>query len=147
MKNYENNVTPRMTRQCRLILDELTDNTNHPTAADIYQAVRRKLPNISLGTVYRNLEKLVKLGRIVRLETGEGKSRYDFELRDHHHVLCIHCGQLQDILSVELNSIMDTVTRNTRYRILNTRIQFRGVCPVCQKSSALKQRHKEKDND
>jgi Fur family ferric uptake transcriptional regulator len=87
----------RNTPQRQTILRELRESHAHPTAAEIYVAVRERLPRISLGTVYRNLDVLHADGLIHRIETAGGEARYDGRVDDHGHVRCRACGLLRDL--------------------------------------------------
>jgi len=78
----------RITRQRRVILEELQRTKSHPTADELYRKVRRRLPRISLGTVYRNLELLSRSGLIRKLEIGGGKMRFDGIVEPHYHIHC-----------------------------------------------------------
>lgn len=86
-----------MTRQKTLIIDILRASRSHPTAAEIYDAARQRLPSISLGTVYRNLASLCAEGEVVRLVSHDGPDRYDFMYADHWHATCSVCGRIVDI--------------------------------------------------
>ena len=87
----------RMTRQRRVILDEFRTAGLHHTADEVYWAVRRTLPNISLGTVYRNLEVLTQAGLIRTLHLGGGQRLYDGGMHPHYHVRCRECGRISDV--------------------------------------------------
>ena len=86
----------RMTRQRNVILEELRKVDTHPSADEVYDMVRRRLPRISLGTVYRNLEILSQNGRIQKLEIGGTQKRFDGNPANHYHLRCIHCDRLAD---------------------------------------------------
>ncbi len=90
----------RMTRQRMVILDTLRSMVSHPTADEVYEAVRGILPHISLGTVYRNLEVLTEMGLIMRLDIGGGQRRYDGRAERHYHLRCINCERVVDIRRV-----------------------------------------------
>jgi len=123
----------RITKQRQLILNELCSVTSHPTADDLYQMVRLKLPRISLGTVYRNLETLAELGLIQKIEVGGTQKRFDGNAAAHYHVRCLHCGRVDD-LDLALNTDMEHEARKkTAYKILRHRLEFAGLCPECQK--------------
>ena len=81
-------VFQRVTRQRRVILEELRKLTSHPTAPALYEVVRRRLPRISLGTVYRNLELLARAGFIQRLDLQGAEARFDGNPEHHYHVRC-----------------------------------------------------------
>ena len=95
--------TQRNTRQRQVILEELQKLTSHPTAAGLYEIVRRRLPKISLGTVYRNLELLARTGLIQKLEFGGGEARFDGNVDRHDHVRCVRCGRVDDISAPPLD--------------------------------------------
>ncbi len=87
----------RMTKQRSVILNELRRSDLHPTADEIYQAVRKKLPRISLGTVYRNLDMLAREGLIHRIHQAGSQMRFDAHAGDHIHIRCAYCGRIHDI--------------------------------------------------
>ncbi len=88
MKNYS--------RQREAILKVLSSTNSHPTADWIYSETRKLIPNISLGTVYRNLSALSKEGEILVLDFGDGKEHYDFNISPHVHLKCKKCGKIVD---------------------------------------------------
>jgi len=85
-----------MTKQRRVILDELRKLKSHPSADELYRRVRRFLPRISLGTVYRNLEVLSQQGVVQKVELGGPQRRYDGDATTHYHVRCVECGRVED---------------------------------------------------
>src|SRR5579863_3475160 len=89
----------RMTPQRRAIFRYLSGNQAHPTAEEIFRAVRRRHPGLSLATVYNTLETLHELGEVGRLELGGGAERFDPEVRPHHHFNCRRCGKVQDVFA------------------------------------------------
>lgn len=120
-----------MTLQRRVILEALRAVDSHPTADRIYQMVRRRLPRISLGTVYRNLEILSEHGLIRKLELSGAQMRFDGDLEAHHHVRCTRCGRLADV-SVDLPAAIDKQVRAlSDYEIVGYRLEFVGICPKC----------------
>ena len=123
---------PRMTKQRKVILEELRMMEHHPTADEIYHRVREKLPKISLGTVYRNLEKLAAAGVIRKLDYAGTQMRFDGDLYAHHHIRCLACGRIDDIDGAPDMSESDReMAARTGYRLLGSRIEYAGVCPVC----------------
>jgi len=122
----------RMTSQRKVILEELCKVDSHPTADRIYEMVRRRLPRISLGTVYRNLESMAQAGMIGKHEAAGSQRRYDGNPAGHYHVRCVSCGRLADV-SVEAEPALDHLVRMDRgYRILGHRLEFVGICPACR---------------
>lgn len=87
----------RMTRQRKVILEELGKVYTHPTADEIYAMVKEKLPNISLGTVYRNLDLLAENNQVLKLETAGNIRRYDANMAPHSHIRCVSCGKVFDV--------------------------------------------------
>ena len=86
----------RNTRQRQVVLEELKNLGSHPTAAELYEIARRRLPKISLGTVYSNLELLAQLGVIRKLQTSGSVARFDGDRGRHYHVCCVRCGRVDD---------------------------------------------------
>jgi Fe2+ or Zn2+ uptake regulation protein len=121
----------RMTRQRRLILEELRKHPCHPTADVLYEKVRKRLPRISLGTVYRNLEILTALGEIQTLELSGNQKRYDGDPCKHYHIRCMHCGSVDNAPIAPLNQLEDRLYGATVYTIIGHRLEFMGLCPRC----------------
>jgi len=126
----------RNTRQRQVVLEELQMVPSHPTAAELHARVRRRLPRISLGTVYRNLELLNRQGIIQKLDLGGGEARFDGNVRHHEHVRCVRCGRVDDVGTLpEGRSAADLARREPAsaggYQILGYRLEFLGVCPDC----------------
>ena len=128
----------RMTRQRQVILEALRKVGSHPTAGEVYDMVRRRLPRVSLGTVYRNLEMLSECGMIQKLELGGAQRRFDGNARDHYHVRCIHCGRLEDAPVEPVAAVESALRRVSDYEIIGHRLEFIGLCPRCKKEA---QRH------
>jgi Fur family transcriptional regulator, ferric uptake regulator len=122
----------RNTQQRQVILEELRKLQSHPTAAALYMIVRTRLPKISLGTVYRNLERLNRLGIIQKLEFGGGEARYDSTIENHDHFRCLRCGTVDDVRNPPL--ALSGVKGNDLggYKILGHRLEYLGLCPDCQ---------------
>ena len=121
----------RMTRQRRAILEALTRVRTHPTADEVYRMVRRRLPRISLGTVYRNLELLSERGLIGKLEAGGSRRRFDADVREHYHVRCLGCGRVADVSASPAISSTRTVRGESGYEIVGHRLEWVGLCPRC----------------
>jgi len=124
----------RMTQQRRVILEELRKRNIHPTADVLYEMVRKRLPRISLGTVYRNLEILTALGEIQTLELSGSQKRYDGIPQKHYHIRCIYCERMDDAPIAPLNSLEDELYGATVYTIMGHRLEFMGLCPECSRS-------------
>ncbi|MGV1100205.1 Fur family transcriptional regulator [Thiovibrio sp. JS02] len=122
----------RITKQRQLILDELCSVTSHPTADELYQMVRKRLPKISLGTVYRNLEIMSDCGIIQKLDIGGTQKRFDGNASTHYHVRCSQCGRVDDLNIPPDFNVEKTASKLTRFKILRHRLEFTGLCPDCQ---------------
>ena len=122
----------RKTRQRQVVLEELTKLTSHPTAAELYEITRARLPKISLGTVYRNLELLARNGVIQKLEISGAEARFDGNPHAHYHVRCVRCGRVSDVHDLADDLIGKEVKNLSGYTILGFRLEFMGVCPQCQ---------------
>ena len=128
----------RLTNQRRMILEELKSVTTHPTADEIYGMVRQKLPRISLGTVYRNLEVLSSLGLVRKLENAAGQKRFDGDVSPHHHIRCDTCGKVGDIFDApDISGIEQGVS--TDFQITGLSLEFSGICPQCLSAKRLAQ--------
>jgi Fur family peroxide stress response transcriptional regulator len=121
----------KSSRQRSLILRILRSTKIHPTADWIYEEARKDMPNISMGTVYRNLNLLRDDGKIQELCYGRGINRYDGDLRDHYHVRCRECGRVQDVPHISPRASSCEVESMTGYRIHSHRLEFVGLCPEC----------------
>jgi Fur family ferric uptake transcriptional regulator len=128
----------RKTPQRRVILELLLERRWHPTADELFHAVRRRLPRVSLGTVYRNLEILSEAGVIGRIESVAGPRRYDGCVEKHTHVRCLRCGSLEDLSfnGPPLGDVLKSLTGGSErtksgFRITGHRVEFEGICPRC----------------
>lgn len=126
----------RMTLQRRVILEELRKARTHPTADELYEVVRRRLPRISLGTVYRNLDALCRCGLIQKLELSGSQRRFDADLRPHYHVRCVRCGRVDDAPIEPLQGLDEAAQAACDYEIFGHRLKFLGICPECRRKEA-----------
>ncbi len=125
----------RMTPQRKVILEELRKVNTHPSADEIYAMVRRRLPRISLGTVYRNLEILAENGQIQKLELGSSLKRFDGVAENHYHIRCIRCDRVVDA-PVDFDPALDQKLKNiSDFDIIGHRLEFIGICPACRKQA------------
>jgi Fe2+ or Zn2+ uptake regulation protein len=125
----------KSSRQRDLILGILRSARCHPTADWIYEKARKEMPNISLGTVYRNLNLLRDEGKIQELCFGRNMNRYDGDLRDHYHVRCVVCGSVEDVPHISPRASVGEIEQLTGYKIHSHRLEFSGVCPACHKNT------------
>ena len=122
----------RMTRQRRVILEELRRLSTHPTADEMYGIVRKRIPKISLGTVYRNLEMLAETGTIRIVRTCGRQMRFDADLSDHVHAVCVRCGKVIDMPGAS-PAVHPGIPgpAGSGFRQIATRTEIIGVCADC----------------
>lgn len=128
----------KYSRQRQVIKDFLMTRKDHPTADVVYMNVRREYPNISLGTVYRNLSLLADLGEIRRLQVGDGVDHYDADTSQHYHVVCIECRSVTDVKINDIDHITDSANAYFDGEIHGHVTYFYGVCGDCYKKKASK---------
>ena len=122
----------RTTPQRRAILEGLRKISTHPTAAELHAVLRERLPHISLGTVYRNLELLARMGEVRRLTISGSEARFDGNLADHHHLTCDRCGRIEDLYDLPVNLGRGLDSWAVGWEILGHRLEFIGRCPACR---------------
>jgi Fur family ferric uptake transcriptional regulator len=137
----ENLPNMRLTTQRQIILEELGKVTSHPTANEVYDMVRKRLPRIGLGTVYRNLELMADSGIILKLEVGGTQKRFDATVAPHYHVRCTSCGKVDDIDMEVQSKINRLAEKASSYLILGHHIEFSGTCPECSGESKAAAMH------
>jgi Fur family transcriptional regulator, ferric uptake regulator len=123
----------RMTKQRKIIYDLLMLENNHPTALELYDKVRNKLPNISLGTVYRNLDILHEMSKVRKIDNTGSQMRFDGKINEHYHVKCIKCGHVEDLFQKPIIKLDPESKVNSQYDIMGFKIEFLGLCPLCKK--------------
>lgn len=129
-------MTLKKSKQREMIKAFLMERRDHPTADVIYMNVRQQNPNISLGTVYRNLTLLADIGEIQRLRLGDGVDHFDAEMTPHYHFVCSECGNVLDLEMANIDSINDIASVNFPGKIAGHVAYFYGTCPACTKKSA-----------
>jgi len=122
----------RQTRQRRLVYEAVAATDTHPTAECVYNQVRRAIPRVSLGTVYRNLQLLVADGRLKAWSRGR-TTRYDADVNPHDHFVCLGCGLLLDIERAPEAISSEKRLRSRGHRIENRILEFIGVCRSCRR--------------
>lgn len=120
----------RNTRQRALVLEAVRSLHNHPTSADVYDAVREKHPRISRATVYRNLNVLTEQGEVLHIPVTGGADRYDFRCDCHYHAICRECGVVYDV-EMPGEGLLSSVRDTHGFQIEGFDIIFTGLCPDC----------------
>ena len=129
MNELDNNM--RLTSQRQVILEELKRVTSHPTANEVFDMVRKRLPRIGLGTVYRNLDLLADKGIIKKLEVGGDQKRFDGDTSPHYHIRCINCNRVDDIFIERHKELENSAASCCNFKILDHHVQFSGICAKC----------------
>lgn len=124
-------VVKRMTKQRKIIKEILCGTTSHPTAEAIYEEARKVLPDIGLGTVYRNLQVLIEEGSAIELTGDKRFSHYDGNVAPHAHLYCEKCNNVFDIDMEMSNDIANIAAAKTGASISNYRLDFFGCCKKC----------------
>jgi len=118
----------RKSKQKKVILKVLEDTNSHPTAEGVYEQVKREIPHISLGTVYRNLKLLKEGGDIVELDLAGSLSRFDGHTHPHHHFRCEQRERVFDVDEPVDKAIDRRVAQKTGFKVTHHRLEFRGLC-------------------
>lgn len=128
----------RYSRQREEILKLLKKSKNHPTADWIYTTLKQQMPDLSLGTVYRNLSLLEQNGDIQKLTFGPSFHHYDGNPEPHCHFLCSCCGNIYDLMGHDFSHMIDQIRANTDFTVSGFRLEFYGICSPCKKRKELK---------
>ena len=122
----------RNTIQRSLTLETVRRLQCHPTADEVYAAVRAEHPSISRGTVYRNLNQLAENGEIRSLEVPGGAAHFDEQLHRHYHIRCLHCGRVFDLCMDLIPELENSVRDTQGFQLSGYDLMFKGVCPECR---------------
>jgi len=131
----------KLTHQRLEIFRELAVTEEHPDAETLYKAVRRRVPTVSLDTVYRTLWMLRDMGLVNTLGPKSDTIRFDANLDQHHHYVCVRCGVVRDFESQELNRLRVPKVARQLGSVVEAHVEVRGLCERCQRQgSAAKSR-------
>ncbi|HEU4560962.1 MAG TPA: transcriptional repressor [Longimicrobium sp.] len=119
----------RYTEQRAAVFRFLAGTYEHPSADEVFTAVRGEIPDISLATVYKALETLVSCGLAVKLTYGDDSARYDARTDDHYHSRCLRCGIVRDVPGESVE--MPRVEVGDGFRVQGFRVEVVGYCPTC----------------
>lgn len=127
----------KYSRQRESILNNLLSRYDHPTADMVYESVRTRQPNISLGTVYRNLSQLAESGQILKITTGIGPDRFDGHTHEHVHFICTACGNVYDMDYLPRERLTEEAAKalSANGQIDGYHLQFYGRCQNCLNST------------
>ena len=122
----------RLTKQRLAVLKALQSTKSHPDANWIYDKVRKEIPHISLGTIYRTLGVLKEAGLLLQLDYGSSLSHYDANTESHSHIVCTNCRRIDD-LELPLGNELERQAKGvTDFLITDHRLEFYGLCPDCR---------------
>ena len=121
-----------MTSQRLAILEYLAIDGNHPTANEIYEALQDETPNMSVATIYNNLNFFKEAGILKELPFGDGSSRYDLTESRHYHAMCLNCGKVVDFDYPELENADDIIELQTNFKVVNHDFKVTGLCEDCK---------------
>jgi Fur family peroxide stress response transcriptional regulator len=124
----------RKSKRKDAILKVVMNTNSHPRADWVYEQVRKEIPNISMGTVYRNLKSLAEAGEIYQLELAGSTSRFDGNMESHYHFRCKKCGDMFDLDEPVDRSIEKRIAQKTGFKITQQRLELLGLCTKCQES-------------
>ena len=123
----------RHSKQREMIVNLVKRTKSHPSAEWVYTEVKKKVPNISLGTVYRNLKLLQSRGEVAEISCEGDEFRFDGNTGLHYHITCQKCGKISDVDGYIIKGVENKVSSLTGYQITTHCIGFKGVCPECLK--------------
>ena len=113
------------------IYQYLCGTKEHPSAEMIYNDLKGDLPNLSIGTVYRNLKQLEEIGRVIRVTSVDNHERYDANCEDHVHFVCERCGRVIDIMDADINAAKAACNLSGDAKIKHIQIVLQGICESC----------------
>ena len=120
-------------RKREAIYNALRDTTVHPTAEWIYEILKPDYPDLSLGTVYRNIKKFCESGKVRSVGVIRGQEHFDGDTSKHSHFVCSGCGKVLDIFEpVVPEEILAEIQKKHDFHIMSEDILFNGVCPDCK---------------
>ena len=121
-----------LTRQRAAVFDFLSHVEHHPTAEEVYLAGKKKVPRISLATVYKNLEKLVECGAASKLTYGDAAARYDIRTDQHYHTRCLSCGSVRDFdADARGAELLRQLAPADGFTVKDYRLELLGQCRKC----------------
>src|SRR3954463_3882912 len=117
-----------LTRQRQAVLLEIRAREDHPTAGEVFEGARKRLPSISFATVYNSLRYLKEAGLIHEIRFGDGASRYDRETDRHDHAICNGCGEMFDFDLPQTSQLMQAAARKSHFKPDSVHLTLRGLC-------------------
>lgn len=125
--------TLRRSRQKEIIYNALAEEPCHPTADTLYNKLKPENPNLSLATVYRNLNNFAAQGKIIKIQVPDGSDRFDASIHKHFHGFCTKCGEVFDIDARELSGIEEKIMNVSTFKVTQYNLVLYGICDKCRK--------------
>lgn len=126
-------IKERQTKQKALILSAVQGCKCHPTAEQVHAMITDDMPGLSLGTVYRNLNRMAEIGLIRRISVTNSPDRFDGDMTPHHHICCSECGKFDDFFQVEYDKSLDElIAKKSGFKITRHETVFYGSCQKCK---------------
>lgn len=122
----------RMTNQRYAILEYLLLKGNHPTANEIYEYLKNDFPNMSVATIYNNINFFKKAGIVTELPFADGSSRFDLTETHHYHAICTNCGKVEDFDYPNFEEAERVAEKQTHFKVINHSFKVTGICLECQ---------------
>lgn len=126
----------KLTPQRKLLLEILYHSQKHLSAEEIFEKVTSTQPNVAIGTIYRNLSQLTKMGIVNQLDFKDGRSRFELSQEHHHHLICLDCGRAVDLEQCPFSSIIDEAARANNFQVKEHNFEIYGYCQGCSKAEA-----------
>jgi len=128
----------KLTPQRKLLLEILFHSRGHLSAEEIFEEVKTTQPNVSFGTIYRNLSLLAEMGVINQLNFKDGRSRFELSQGHHHHLICLDCGNAIDVPECPFSKIFDDTASANKFLIKEHNFEVYGYCEGCNKTKQAK---------
>lgn len=122
----------KFSKQREMILNQVRMFPIHPTADQVYTALKADNPNLSLGTVYRNLNLLSEMGELLKIRIADGSDRFDGRTDRHYHMVCDKCSRVFDVELSELDGLNDAISQKYGHKLTMVTLNLNGVCCECE---------------
>ena len=127
----------KLTHQRLEVLEEISMAEDHPSAEKLYDRIRKRLPTISIDTIYRTLGTIERMGLISRVEVLDDQSRFDPTTELHHHLVCVSCKSIEDFYWPSFDKMKPPVDTGKWGRMLSNHAELRGICTRCLKERSV----------
>ena len=124
----------KFSKQREMIYNQVMNFPVHPTADQVYTALKAENPSLSLGTVYRNLNLLSEMGMLLKIRIADGSDRFDGRTDNHYHMVCTCCNKVFDVELTELDMLKEVIGEKYGHSLTNVTLNLSGVCCECNKN-------------